>query len=317
MIQYFLSFLFLTACCYQLNAQAKPLATTPLSNSESIQIDSTKLKITDDLADEKNALKSLILPGWGQVVNKQPAKGILFLGAVAGGTKLFLDRRKTFKQYSDAYSSRLNNYNTPIDQFKDLTLKQLYTARQEKMNEKDVVTAATAYVYLMNLADAAAMYKIKKIDDPKKHNATRAAYYSALLPGLGQAYNKKYWKIPIVYAGIGTSLYFAKNNRDFYRNYKTEIEFRSVGETTGFRSRLSEQKLKDGLEQWRKYRDLAYGSAAAVYLLNILDATVDAHLYGFNVDDDFSLHPSPALQLVDGQIYYGINLSFDFASSKK
>lgn len=315
--KYFLFFFIHLFLWNDVSAQAKPLATTPLPNSKSMRLDSTRVTITDDLADEKNALKSLILPGWGQIVNKQPAKAVLFLGAVATGSKLFIDRRKTFKEYNNAYSSRLSNYDNPIDNFKDLTLKQLYDARQEKRNDKDIVTAATAYAYLINLADAAAMYKIRKIDDPKKHNATRAAYYSAILPGLGQAYNKKYWKIPIVYAGIGTSLYFAKNNRDYYKNYKTELEFRSVGETTGFRSRLSEDKLNDGLERWRKYRDIAYASAVGVYLLNILDATVDAHLYDFNVDDDFSFRPTPNLQLIDNQIYYGVQISFDFASSKK
>ena len=62
--------------------------------------------------------------------------------------------------------------------------------------------------------------KNDSIAEPKKHNPEKATLYSAILPGLGQAYNKKYWKIPVVYAGIGTIGYFAITNGNGYRDYR-------------------------------------------------------------------------------------------------
>ncbi|MBR0323623.1 MAG: hypothetical protein IIX06_03920, partial [Bacteroidales bacterium] len=62
---------------------------------------------------------------------------------------------------------------------------------------------------------------------PKKHNPKKAAIYSAVLPGLGQAYNKKYWKIPIVYAGIGTIFYIADMNGDSYRDYRKAFDYKT------------------------------------------------------------------------------------------
>lgn len=265
--------------------------------------------VEDDLADEKNALRSAAIPGWGQFKNKQYTKSAFFLAAVGTGIYLHIDRSKDYKAYNEAYKSRLQNYATPIDDFLDLNLTQLEQSRADFLSKRDVVRGATAYVYVMNLVDAAAQYKIIR-EEEGKHSATKAAYYSAILPGLGQAYNKKYWKIPIVYAALGTSIYIANENRIQHRNYEREIEFQAVGETTGFRSTLSETQLERGLETWRQYRDIAYVSTAAIYLLNILDATVDAHLFDFNVDEeDLSFNVDPVFDRVNDQVYYGLQFT--------
>ncbi len=279
----------------------------PVPNEATDSIEQEKL---DDLADEKNGLKSLLLPGWGQVVNKQYVKAAGFAGAVATGIVLERKANKDYKPFAEAYSSRLQHFDDPIDQFKDeYDLNDLYDLRQKELSKRDLIRGATTYVYLINAFDAAVQYKLLR-EDPKEHSPTRAAYYSLILPGLGQAYNKKYWKIPIFYGALGTSLYFANYNRDLHRKYQKELEFRSVGETSGFRQVLNEDRLKDNLEYWRKWRDFSYIATVVVYGLNVVDATVDAQLYDFNVDDDLSfVQPAPQLGLINGQPYYALQLT--------
>lgn len=296
-------------------SQAEPLSTSPIIDTTSNDSLEVELEI-DEYADEKNGLRSLVLPGWGQLRNKQPLKAVLFFGGTAAGVYTTLQFTDEFRTYDNAYSLRLQTFDDPQDQFPELNLNELVAKRRSTRSDKDIATGATAYVLLINAFDAAAQYKIQREDDGS-HSATKAAYYSAILPGLGQIYNKKYWKVPIVYAALGTSVYFAINNRNYHRDYRTELEYRSVGETTGFRGSLPDEKLEEALEYWRKWRDFAYVTTGAVYLLNILDATVDAHLQGFNVDKDLSFHPSPVIDQVNGNFYYGINLSFDLAKQDK
>lgn len=265
----------------------------------------------DELADEKNGLKSLLIPGWGQVNNGQYLKGGLFLVGTVGSAVLQSNLNGDYKVYRDAYSSRLNNYDNPIDQFAgQYSLEELYEFRREELAKRDLARGGLIYIYSVNIIDAAAQYKIIR-EDPEVHSATKAAYYSIILPGLGQAYNKKYWKVPIVYGALGASIYVANQNRDYHRRYQKEIEFRSVGETTGFRQALSDSKLESQLQYWRKWRDAAYLAIVAVYGLNVLDATVDAQLIDFNVDDDLSfVQPAPKFGIINGQPYYAVQLTF-------
>ncbi len=130
----------------------------------------------------------------------------------------------------------------------------------------------------------------------KEHSPKKATLYSAILPGLGQVYNRKYWKVPIVYAGIGVSVYFIQDNirevnylLDNYRNATDDNPntFNTTGYNTG--------TLQDFITQHRKWRDYAYLGLIAVYVLNIIDAQVDAHLFNFDVSKDLSLGVVPSL----------------------
>lgn len=123
---------------------------------------------------------------------------------------------------------------------------------------------------------------------------SKAAFYSAVIPGLGQAYNKKYWKIPVIYASLGTSLYFYFDNNKKYTLYREEYKKRLLGihdtsdPTFG---RLDNERIIRGQEYYQRYRDLAMVITVGIYILNIIDANVDAHLQQFNVDDDLSFNP--------------------------
>lgn len=130
------------------------------------------------------------------------------------------------------------------------------------------------------------------------HSSKKASVYSAVLPGSGQFYNKKYWKIPIIYLGISTALYAAKWNQDEYLHYRKAFEYRTDNDDSTvdeYINRYSESNLITIKNYYRKNRDLSYIIAAGIYILNIVDASVDAHLFDFNVSDELSIRLKPGI----------------------
>ncbi|MEO8533005.1 MAG: DUF5683 domain-containing protein [Flavobacterium sp.] len=119
----------------------------------------------------------------------------------------------------------------------------------------------------------------------------KAAFYSAILPGLGQAYNKKYWKIPLVYGAIGTSLYFYLDNNKKYHDYRDAYKRRLEGYTNDDYQFLDDSRLIAGQKFYQRNRDLSALFVVGFYVLNIIDANVDAALIQFNVNERLSLRP--------------------------
>ena len=148
-----------------------------------------------------------------------------------------------------------------------------------------------------------------------KHSPKKAALYSAILPGLGQAYNKKYWKIPVLYAGEGVMWYFIIDNNRQYQTYKNAYRIRLDGDSTTidqFTDTYADEDLRLLKNFYRRNRDLSYIVAGMIYVLNIVDASVDAHLFYFNVSDDLSLKISPAFSPVPNNYFAGVNLRLNF-----
>ncbi|MFI5203987.1 MAG: DUF5683 domain-containing protein [Flavobacteriales bacterium] len=135
---------------------------------------------------------------------------------------------------------------------------------------------------------------------PKKtkhaHSPTRAGIYSAVLPGLGQIYNRKWWKTPIVYAAIGTSAGFVVYNQRKYRMFKTAYinHFNDPLLQDDF-SKYSLGQLFEIQDTYHEWRDISIMFLAGAYVLNIIDAVVDAHFFRFDVDDKLSFHFQPRL----------------------
>lgn len=145
----------------------------------------------------------------------------------------------------------------------------------------------------------------------------KAAFYSAILPGLGQAYNKKYWKIPIVYAAIGTGVYFTIDNNQKYNDYRNEYKKRVLNGNKADTSdptfgNLSNESVIRGQKFYQKNRDLSILITAGLYILNIVDANVDAHLLQFNVNDDLSLKPDIRTNPYTYKQDIGLTLSYQF-----
>ena len=164
-----------------------------------------------------------------------------------------------------------------------------------------MIQKAYIFVICILLSTGGFSQKIQKEKSPKK-----AALYSAILPGAGQVYTKKYWKVPIVYGGIVTSFYFINENNSKYIEYR---EAALLSHETG-ENQLghSYSELKNLKEYYSRNRDLSYFSFVGVYILNIVDASVNAHLFSFDVSDDISMNIQPYSTLIN----IGLALSFNF-----
>lgn len=168
--------------------------------------------------------------------------------------------------------------------------------------------------------------KNDSIAEPKKHNPKRATLYSAVLPGLGQAYNKKYWKIPIVYAGIGTIYYFADMNGDYYKTFRDAYDYQSgintdvSDEAIEYAGKYSGNNLITLRDNHRRNMELSWIIMALWYGINIIDATVDAHFFEYDIGDDLTLKVEPTIQTnyaylgtgFGNESGYGISLKLKF-----
>ena len=148
------------------------------------------------------------------------------------------------------------------------------------------------------------------VNDPL--TPSKAAFYSAIVPGLGQAYLGKAWKIPLVYAAMGTSFYYYNLQNNQMKEYRTAYKQRLNGI---FNDRFLEKdipittdQLLIGIEFHKNYRDIAMLLLAASYMLNILEANVSAHLLQFNVNDDLSI----TQDLIFDEYQRGIRLAVKF-----
>lgn len=130
---------------------------------------------------------------------------------------------------------------------------------------------------------------------------SKAAFYSAILPGMGQIYNKKYWKAPIVWGALAGTTYLYIDNNSIYKRYRTAFKLRKAGLQDEFTLidaagnttvLISEAGLENAQKQLRENRDLALLSSVLVYVLQIVEASVNAHLLQFNTDDSLTFRPA-------------------------
>ena len=151
-----------------------------------------------------------------------------------------------------------------------------------------------------------------KVKPVKTHSPTKATLFSVAIPGLGQAYNKKYWKMPIIYAGMGLSLYFAISNHNSFKKFKTAYGNRIDGDVNTideFDDVLSDEGLQANMDYHQRNRDLSYIIAGLFYVLNIVDAAVDAHLFNFPKNDNLTFNLQPNLELTsNNQLSKGFRL---------
>lgn len=146
----------------------------------------------------------------------------------------------------------------------------------------------------------------------------RAAFYSAVLPGLGQAYNGKYWKIPIVYTALGVGVYFYQNNDRQFDRYRAAYKSRIAGKTTDEFSNengqpiISNQGLIEAQRFYQRNKEISVLVTVGIYALNIIDANVDAHLQQFNVSEDLSFRPTLDYDRLSGTAGYGLTLNYSF-----
>lgn len=196
-------------------------------------------------------------------------------------------------------------------------------AQEEKNNAKEVDSLSS------NLKSEGIEVQDLKVEKRKELNPlapSKAAFYSAILPGLGQVYNKRYWKVPLVYGAIGTGVYVYTFNNDQYVRYRKAFKSRQAGFTDDEFYDLngsgivpgspdfSDAALERAQQRYQRDRDLALLVTIALYALNIVDANVDSHLKQFNVDQDLSLKLKPFIDLdpITANPNYGMALTIRF-----
>ena len=148
---------------------------------------------------------------------------------------------------------------------------------------------------------------------------SRAAFYSAILPGLGQAYNKKYWKIPIAVGGIATGIYIYKWNDKQYNRYRDAYKRRLAGYTDDEfygnvpgSPRVTLDALQRAQKTLKQNKELSLLITIGIYALNIIDANVDAHLLQYNMDENLALKPHFQYNEQENATDLGLTLNFKF-----
>jgi len=180
-----------------------------------------------------------------------------------------------------------------------------------KIKSVDTVKVRTTDTSKVNLIDTSTV---------KKHSPQKAMMMSACLPGLGQAYNRKYWKIPIIYIGAATITYFVTFNSKYYNEFKKAYLYRTDGDPTtidAYANMYATDQLLTLKDYYRRDLELTFIIGGALYALNIIDAAVDAHLYKFDVGDNLSMKINPAFFSFCNHSATGITLSLTFNRNKK
>lgn len=148
----------------------------------------------------------------------------------------------------------------------------------------------------------------------KLHSPKKAAIMSALLPGLGQVYNKKAWKLAIIYPAIGGLAYSFGYNQSRFKYYRDALRIRYDDDPTTIDPLVlfSDDRIVTMKNYYQRYRDLSVIGFAAVYVLQIIDASVDAHLFYFDVGPDLSMNWRPDFTADRYGSVMGVHANFQF-----
>lgn len=224
------------------------------------------------------------------------------------------------------------NQQTQVDPIHEMTKREL-----RKLEEEAKDTLQLTKIQDSISSDTLTKKEVRQLKRQQKRDSiaklpvtidplapAKAAFYSAILPGLGQIYNKSYWKVPLVYGAIGTGAYFYIENTNNYNRYRDAYKRRLAGfqddefyDINGDgiapgNPDVSDDALRDAQEFYQQNRDLSLLITIGLYVLNIVDANVDAHLKQFNVNENLSLKPYIEQNQLNYNPNYGLSLTLDF-----
>ncbi|MGW8121932.1 DUF5683 domain-containing protein [Roseivirga echinicomitans] len=156
---------------------------------------------------------------------------------------------------------------------------------------------------------------VPKIELRKEYDPKRASTLSAMFPGLGQIYNDSWWKAPIIYVSMGTAIYFVDFNNQKRKEFTVLVEDLLEQEKNGQTINANELRVyRRNADYWRKNRDLVFLTTLAIYGLNIIEASIDAHLKGFNVSDDLASFKPKLGVINNGSPYLGVGVTIPIRS---
>ena len=271
----------------------------------------------DSMSLSRMCWTSAVLPGYGQIYNKQYWKLPILYGLVGTSLGMFIHENKRYAPLKAEYDRMTDGslYRTP-------ELDELQAQMIRSNTRRQIYLGAMLASYIYFIGDAAVNYTTNDVSRVKK-----ATTLSTICPGAGQIYNRSYWKVPFVIGGFASMIYCIDwNNRGYQRfqkayslltDYEAHPENYPDGPTDEFRGRYSSSFIKNLKDSYRRNRDLCIIVTCAVYILQIIDAHVDAHLKDYDISDDLSFNIEPLVQYnyvpsLGNKPMYGFNISVNF-----
>lgn len=240
----------------------------------------------DSLSFSTVSAVSFVLPGFGQLYNRQAWKIPVLYGTVGGFATGAALLGKQYRKYDNRYNDAVYN-KLPSEQ-----IDALHRKANKYKTERTLCIAGAALSYLYFVGDAALNYK------GAVHDTRKATVLSAIFPGAGQIYNKSYWKLPIVWGGMAAFGYIIDYNNRGYQRFKNAYNALTDGDPNTvdeFQGRYDASFLQNTRDSYRRYRDLGIIMISGFYLLNIIDAHVEAYLRRYDISDNLSMRVEPVM----------------------
>lgn len=274
--------------------------------------------MSDSMSLSKVCWISTVLPGYGQVYNKQYWKLPILYGTVGTGLALFINENRKFKPLKRTYDTY-----TDVSLSRTPELDALQTKMIRSNTRRQLYLGITIASYIYFIGDAAVNYSTNDVSNVKK-----ATTLACIFPGAGQIYNRSYWKVPFVVGGFASMIYCIDwNNRGFQRfkkaynllaDYEQHPDKYPNGPTDEFQGRYSASYIKNMRDNFRRNRDLCIIISGALYALQIIDAHVDAHLKDYDISDDLTMNLEPMVDypyipsMNANRPVFGFNMSLKF-----
>lgn len=248
---------------------------------------------SDSSSLSKVCLTAAVLPGYGQIYNKQYWKLPILYGTMGASIGMWAHFGSEYRPLKRQYEEMLLN---GLSRTEEMNALQRDMIRANTKRQVFMLTTAASYIYF--LGDAALNYSTNEVSSVKK-----ATTLSLICPGAGQIYNKSYWRAPIVVGGLASMIYVIDwNNRGFQRfkkayslraDYEQNPDKYPNGSADEFDGRYSTTFLKNLRDSNRRNRDLSILLTAGIYIFQAIDAHVDAHLKDFDVSDNLTVDLKP------------------------
>ena len=250
---------------------------------------------SDSMSLRRVCMTSAVLPGFGQIYNKQYWKLPILYGTVGASLGLCLWSNSKYKPLKSQFDRMTDEslLRTP-----EMNAVQREMIKYNTMKQVFMISTIASYIYF--LGDACIKYSTSEVS-----NISKATTLAMICPGAGQIYNKSYWRVPIVVGGFATTIYCIDwNNRGYQRfqkayrlktQYDANPELYPDGSPDEFGGRYNASFLKNLRNSYRRNRDLCIILTAGLYILQIVDAHVDAHLQSYDISKDLSVSLTPTI----------------------
>ena len=273
--------------------------------------------ISDSMSLRKVSFTSAILPGFGQIYNKQYWKLPILYSTLGTSIGMWVHQQNKYKPLKEQFELMTDQ---GLKRTEEMNALQREMIKHNTLKQAFMFTTLASYIYF--IGDAAVCYATNDVSA-----VSRATTLSTICPGAGQLYNKSYWRVPIVIGGFATTIYCIDwNNRGYQRfkkayrlrfDYDEHPELYPNGSQDEFNGRYASSFLKNLRNSYRRNRDLCIILTAGIYILQIVDAHVDAHLRDYDISDDLSVEVTPMINYayqpgLGTTATMGMNLSFKF-----